>query len=170
MINEKMQDAINEQINAEIFSAYLYLSMSAWFEANAMGGFANWMRVQYQEEMAHAMRFFTFVNDRGGRVILKAIDAPKTEWGSVIEIFEETLEHERHVTALIHKLVDLSIELGDHATNQMLQWFVEEQVEEEASAETLLDELRLIGDAKSGLFMMNRELGQRTFTAPAAEE
>lgn len=167
MINEKMQDAINEQINAEIYSAYLYLSMSAWFEANAMAGFANWMRVQYQEEMAHAMRLYDFINDRGGRVILKAIDGPKTEWNSVVEIFEETLEHERHVTALIHKLVDLSIELSDHATNQMLQWFVEEQVEEESTAETLLDELRLIGDAKSGLFMMNRELAQRTFVPPA---
>lgn len=170
MINEKMQNAINDQINAEIYSAYLYLSMSAYFEANALHGFANWMRVQYQEEIAHAMRLYNFINDRGGRVILKAIDAPQTDWNSVLEVFEQTLEHERHVSALIHGLVDLAMELNDHATNQMLQWFVEEQVEEESSAETLLDELRLVGDNKSGLFMLNRELAQRVYTPPPAEE
>ncbi|MBN2083317.1 ferritin [bacterium] len=167
MLEKKMQKALNEQINAEIYSAYMYLSMSAWFESNALSGFANWMRVQYEEEMFHAMKFYNFVHDRGGQVLLKAIDGPPTEWKSVIDVFEATLQHERHVSALIHKLVDLSTELKDHATNQMLQWFVEEQVEEEANAEQILDELKLIGDAKSGLFMLNRELSQRTFTPPA---
>ena len=169
MINEKMQDAINEQINAEMYSAYLYLSMSAYFESEGLSGFANWMRVQYDEEVFHAMKFFNYVAERGGRVTLKAIDAPQAEWKSVIDVFENTLEHERHVTSLINNLVDLSIELKDHATNQMLQWFVEEQVEEESTAETILDELKLIGEAKSGLFMMNRELAQRTFSPPAGE-
>jgi len=169
MLEKKMQKALNEQINAEIYSAYMYLSMSAWFESHALSGFANWMRVQYEEEMFHAMKFYNFVHDRGGKVTLKAIEAPPTEWKSVLDVFDATLTHERHVSALIHKLVDLSIELKDHATNQMLQWFVEEQVEEEASAETILDELKLIGEARSGLFMMNRELSQRSFTPPAAE-
>jgi ferritin len=108
--------------------------------------------------------------DRGGRVKLLPIEAPPTNWDSPVQVFEETLKHERHVTSLIHKLVDLSVELKDHATNQMLQWFVEEQVEEEATAETILDELKLIGDAKSGLFLMNRELGQRQAPAAAAGE
>jgi len=167
MIDAKMQKAINKQINAEIYSAYLYLSMSAYFEAESLTGFAQWMRVQYEEELAHALRFYQHMVDRGGRIKLLPIEAPPTDWQSPIDIFEETLKHERHVTSLIHKLVDLSVELKDHATNQMLQWFVAEQVEEEATAETILDELKLIGDAKSGLFLMNRELAQRQAAAPA---
>jgi len=167
MLNEKMQDAINEQINAEMYSAYLYLSMSAYFESEGLSGFAKWMRVQYDEEVFHAMKFFDYISERGGRVHLKAIEMPKHEWNSVIDVFTETLNHERHVSSLINNLVDLSIELKDHATNQMLQWFVEEQVEEESTAETILDELKLIGEAKSGLFMMNREMSQRSFTPPA---
>ena len=169
MIGERLTKELNEQIKHETFSAYLYLSMEAYFEANALGGFANWMRIQYQEEMSHALKIFDFINERGGQVHLTAIDAPATEWGSPVEVFEVTLEHEREVSASIHRLVDLAIEISDHATNQMLQWFVEEQVEEEATAEQILDELRLIGDARSGLFMLNRELGQRTFVDETKE-
>lgn len=167
MISAKMQDAINEQINAEMASAYLYLSMASYFESKSLSGFANWMRIQYEEEMFHAFKFFDYVVERGGRVILKPLEAPDSEWESPIQVFEATLEHERLVTSLINNLVDLAMELKDHATNQMLQWFVEEQVEEEAAVETILDELGLIGEAKSGLFMLNREMAQRTFTPPA---
>jgi ferritin len=170
MLKEKVQDALNEQINAELYSAYLYLSMSAYFESANLSGFANWMRVQYQEEFEHAMRFYNYICDRGGRVFLKQIDAPKTEWASNVEVFENTLNHERHVSELIHKLVDLAREERDHATENMLAWFVEEQVEEEATAEKLLDEIRMIGDARSGLFMMDRELGQRSYTPPPGDE
>jgi ferritin len=169
MLSKKMQDALNEQINAELYSAYIYLSMSAYFEDANLSGFANWMRAQYQEEVAHAMRFYNYVHDRGGRVLLKEIAAPQTEWKSPVDVYEHTLEHERHVSALIHKLVDLANEENDHATHQMLQWFVEEQVEEEATAEQVLEELRLIGDNKGGLFMMNREMAQRQFAADAEE-
>jgi len=169
MIDSRMQDALNKQINAEIYSAYLYLSMAAYFEANAMGGFATWMRAQYQEEMAHALKLYDYVNTRGGRVVLAMVDAPPAEWDSAVDVFEVTAEHERSVSTMIHSLVDLALELKDHATHQMLQWFVEEQVEEEASADQILDELKLIGDAKSGLFMMNRELGQRVFVDTSKE-
>lgn len=169
MIEKKMQDALNEQVNAEIYSAYLYLSMAAYFEANSLSGFAGWMRVQYQEEMSHALKLYDYVNERGGRVQLAAIDEPPAEWKSPVDVFQETLEHERLVSSLIHKLVDLAIELGDHATNQMLQWFVGEQVEEEATAEQILDEIKLIGDARSGIFMLNRELGQRAFVDATKE-
>jgi ferritin len=169
MIDPKMQDALNKQINAEIYSAYLYLSMAAYFEANTLSGFASWMRVQYQEEMSHALKLYDYLNERGGRVQLAAIDEPPAEWKSPVEVFQVTLEHERLVSSLIHKLVDLAIELSDHATNQMLQWFVGEQVEEEANAEQILDEINLIGDARSGLFMLNRELGQRVFVDATKE-
>jgi ferritin len=169
MIDPKMQDALNKQINAEIYSAYLYLSMAAYFEANTLSGFASWMRVQYQEEMSHALKFYDYVNERGGRVQLAAIDEPPAEWKSPVDVFQVTLEHERLVSSLIHKLVDLAVELSDHATNQMLQWFVGEQVEEEATAEQILDEINLVGDARSGLFMLNRELGQRVFVDATKE-
>jgi len=169
MIDPKMQDALNKQINAEIYSAYLYLSMAAYFEANTLSGFASWMRVQYQEEMSHALKLYDYVNERGGRVQLAAIDEPPAEWKSPVDVFKVTLEHERLVSSLIHKLVDLAIELSDHATNQMLQWFVGEQVEEEATAEQILDEINLVGDARSGLFMLNRELGQRVFVDATKE-
>jgi len=169
MLKQDVQDAINDQINAEIYSAFIYLSMETYFESISLGGFANWMHVQYQEELSHAERFMHYVYDRGGRVELKAIEAPPISWDSPVAVFEHTLEHERYVSSRIHQLVDLAREYKDHATENMLQWFVEEQVEEEASAEKLLDEVKLIGDAKSGLFMLDRELGRRTFTPPATE-
>ncbi|HPA44778.1 MAG TPA: ferritin [bacterium] len=170
MIDKKMQNAINDQINAEMFSAYLYLSMSAYFENTSLRGFANWMRVQAQEEMVHAMKFFDYVIERGGRAVLKAIEAPADEWASPVAAFEAAYEHEQKVTARINKLVDIAVELRDHATNAFLQWFVTEQVEEEASASEIVDKLKLIGEARGGLFMMDRELAARVFTPPAASE
>ncbi|HPO09883.1 MAG TPA: ferritin [bacterium] len=170
MIDKKMQDAINDQINAELFSAYLYLSMSGHFENVSLRGFANWMRVQAQEEMVHAMKMFDFVIERGGRAILKAVDAPANEWASPVAVFEAAYEHEQKVTARINKLVDIAVELRDHACNTFLQWFVTEQVEEESTASQIVDQLKMIGDARSGLFMMDRELATRVFVPPAAPQ
>ena len=167
MLSEKMQEALNGQLNAELYSSYLYLSMAAYFQEINLGGFANWMRVQAQEELTHAMKFYNFINGRGGRVLLKSIEGPPTEWKSVLNVFEATLEHEIKVTGLINELVELAMDEHDHATNIFLQWFVSEQVEEEDSANDVIQKLKLMGDARGGLFMLDRELGQRTFTPPA---
>jgi ferritin len=167
MIGEKMQDALNGQLNAELYSSYLYVSMSAYFQNINLGGFANWMRVQAQEELVHAMKFFDFVNERGGRVILKPIEGPPTDWESPLDVFEAAYKHEQKVTGLINDLVDLALAERDHATNIFLQWFVTEQVEEEDSANAVIQKLKLMGDAKGGLFMIDQELGQRIFTPPA---
>ena len=170
MIKEKIKDAINKQINAEMYSAYLYLSMSAYFESINLKGFANWMKAQVQEEMVHAMKFYDYINERGGRVLLTAIDAPPTQWDSSLAVFEYTYKHEQRVTGLINGLVDLAISEKDHATNNFLQWFVAEQVEEESSADAVVQKLKIAGDRSGGLFMLDRELGQRVFTPPAAEK
>lgn len=161
MLSEKMLNELNEQINAELYSAYLYLSMSAWFEDENLPGFAAWMRMQAQEESAHAMRFFAYITERGGRVKLGAIDAPPAEWKSPEAAFENVLEHERKVTSLIHKLVELARGENDYATDAMLQWFVNEQVEEEATAEDILQKLRRLKDSPQGLFMLDATLGER---------
>jgi ferritin len=168
MIDEKMQEALNKQLNAELYSSYLYLSMSAYFQSVNLAGFANWMRVQAQEELAHALKFYDYVNERGGRVVLQPVDEPPSEWDSPLAVFEHVYEHEQKVTGLINKLVDLAVEARDHATNNFLQWFVSEQVEEEASADEVVQKLKLVGDAPGGLFMVDRELAQRVFVAPAA--
>ncbi|MGD8237137.1 MAG: ferritin [Armatimonadota bacterium] len=169
MIDPKMQDAINGQINAELYSSYLYLAMSAYFEDKSLGGFANWMRVQAQEEDMHAMKLYTYLAERGGRVLLKAIEEPPSEWDSPLAVFEATYEHEQKVTSLINALVDLARELSDHATESFLRWFVDEQVEEEQSADDIVQKLRLMEGFKGGLFMLDRELGQRVFTPPPAD-
>ena len=169
MLSEKMQNAINKQINAEIYSAYLYLSMSAYFESINLEGFANWMRMQAQEEMVHAMKFYDYVNERGSRVVLQTVEGPPTEWDSALAVFEHTYEHEQNVTGMINNLVNLAIEEKDHATNSFLQWFVDEQVEEEASADKVLQQLKLTGDAPGALFMIDRELGARVFTMPTKQ-
>jgi ferritin len=166
MLSKKMQEALNGQINAEMYSSYLYLSMEAYFESISLNGFANWMRVQTQEELTHAMKFYGFINERGGRVALAAIDAPPGEWDSPLAVFEAVYEHEQKVTGLINDLVDLSQSERDHATYNFLQWFVAEQVEEEDNASTLVDEIKLVSDSQGGLFLLDRELGQRTFTMP----
>ena len=134
-----------------------------------MGGFANWMRVQAQEEDSHAMKFYNFINERGGRVLLTPIDGPPTEWDSPLATFEAVLEHEQKVTSLINELVELALAEHDHATNIFLQWFVSEQVEEEDSVNDVIQQIKMVGGAEGGLFMLDRELGQRTFTAPAEE-
>jgi len=169
MISKKMEKALNGQVNAELYSSYLYLSMESWFKTKNLNGFANWMRVQAQEEMSHAMKIYDFIDERGGRIVLKAIDGPPTEWGSPLAVFEDVYEHEQKVTGLINDLVDLSIKEKDHATNGFLQWFVSEQVEEEASADAAVQQLRMVESAPGGMFMLDRELGQRVFTPPAAE-
>ncbi len=169
MLSKKMQDALNDQINAEYFSSYLYLSMAAHCEAINLQGFAHWMRIQTQEEMTHAMKFFEFVLDRGGRVQLKAIEGPPSSWPSPVAVFEATLEHERLITGRINKLVDLAIAESDHAANAFLQWFVNEQVEEEKVADSILQKLKLVQDAPGGLFMLDSELAQRSAAASAAE-
>ena len=169
MLNPKIEEAFNKQINAEMFSGYLYLSMSAYFESSNLKGMANWMRVQAQEEMSHAMRFYDFIHERGGSVAFTTLDGPKTQWDSPVSVFEDALAHERKVTAMINGLVDLAIEEKDHAANAFLQWFVTEQMEEEATADEVLGKLRLAGEHGMGRFMMDAELGKRVFNLASAE-
>jgi len=169
MISKKMEEALNEQVNAELYSAYLYLSMESYFKSENLNGFANWMRVQTQEEVAHATKIYDFINERGGRVTLKAIEGPQTEWDSALAVFKAAYEHEQKVTGLINDLVDLAIKEKDHATNSFLQWFVNEQVEEESSADEIVQQLKMMENAPGGMFMLDRESGQRVFTPPATE-
>ena len=166
MINKRVEEAFNIQINAELYSAYLYLSMAAYFEAQNLPGFANWMRVQFQEEQFHAFRMFDFVNERGGRVILTKIDGPKVEWENVVDVYEEVLAHEQHVTSLINNIMDIAIDERDHATKSFLNWFIDEQVEEESAAEAIISELKLIDGKGNGILMMDREFRARVFTPP----
>jgi ferritin len=161
MLTEKMQTELNGQLNAELYSAYLYLSMNAYFKSVNLDGFANWMYYQAQEELEHSMKFYDFIIQRGGMVQLQQIAAPPTEWDSPLAVFEATLEHEQKVTGLINNLVDVAHEERDHATNIFLQWFVSEQVEEEENVGGVLEQLKLMGDAKGGLFMIDRELAKR---------
>ncbi|MCK4663810.1 MAG: ferritin [Bacteroidales bacterium] len=163
MLNKRVHEELNKQINAEYWSAYLYLSMSAYFENKNLSGFANWMRIQYQEEISHSLKLFDYVNERGGKVELRPIEAVETDWKDEIDVFEETLKHEQKVTGLINNLVDVAIEEKDHATNNMLQWFVSEQVEEEANVDEILQQLKMLDGNKHGLLMLDRELKQRTF-------
>ena len=161
MLSKKLQDAMNEQIKNELYSAYLYLSMSAYCEAANLPGLAHWMRMQAQEEEAHAMKFYDFIYERGGRVVLQAIDQPPVEFPSPLAVFEQTLEHEQKVTAMIHDLYTLAVEEKDYASQAFLQWFVTEQVEEEDSASQILETLKMIGDKGHALLMLDRELGGR---------
>jgi len=164
MLKKTMEKALNKQINAELWSAYLYLSMSSYLESVSLSGFANWMIMQSQEEVNHAMRIYNYVIERGGRVILDPIDKVETSWDSPLEVFQETYKHEQKVTSLIENLVDIAEKEKDRATLNMLQWFIDEQVEEEASADEIVQKLNLIGDQGSGLFMLDNELGQRVFS------
>ena len=160
-LKDKVLSAINQQINEEIYSSYLYLSMSAYFESINLRGFAHWMRVQSREETAHAMRFFDYIVEAGGTVALKPIAGPKTKWDSPLQVFEESCGHEAKITKLIYDLVGLSMEEKDYATNQMLQWFVAEQVEEEANPREILEKLKMIGSSNSGLLYLDKELKKR---------
>jgi ferritin len=161
MLKAKIQKALNAQMNFEMSSSYLYLAMAAYFESQNLSGFAHWMKLQSGEEYGHAMKIYGYINQRNGRISLTKIDAPKSEWKGAIEVFAETLKHEQSVTTEIDKLVDLATIEKDHATNAFLQWFVTEQVEEEATALTILDKIKLVGDNKSGLFFLDREMGMR---------
>lgn len=166
MLTKKMEKALNDQVNAELFSSYLYLAMSAWFVRKNLPGFAHWMYVQTQEEAAHAMLFFNYINERGGNAELKAIAKPELDWNDPIKVFEAVLKHEQMVTGLINNLVDVAITEKDHATNNKLQWFVAEQVEEEANATEILEQLKIVEGKGQGLLLLDRELKTRVFVNP----
>lgn len=167
MLKKSIEEAINNQINAEFWSGYLYLSMSMHFEAAGRPGVANWFKTQFQEELAHAQIFMNYVNQRGGRVVLRPIAEVPTEWKNEADAFEATLAHEQKVTALINDLFALAEKEHDYATREKLNWFVSEQVEEEETARQLLDTYRLIGENGNGLYQLDRELASRTFNTPS---
>jgi ferritin len=169
MIGKKMEEALNGQLNAELYSAYLYLSMAAYFESANLPAFANWMRVQNQEEQFHAMKFYDYIIERGGRVTLGPIEVPPSNWDSPLAVFEATLKHEQKVTSLINELVYLAREQKDNASEIFLQWFVHEQVEEEDNVGSVLGQLKRIKDSPQALYMMDKEMGQRIFTPPTTE-
>ena len=164
MLGENMQVALNNQLNAEAYSGYLYLSMASYFESLGLLGFANWMYMQAREEFYHTSKFYRFILDRGGRALLKPIEGPPTEWASPLAAFEDAYVHEQKVTSLINGLVDLAIKDSDHATNTFLQWFVTEQVEEESSVEAVIQQLKLTSDSGSGLFMVDKDLATRVIS------
>lgn len=171
MISKKMVESLNGQVNAEMYSAYLYLSMSAWAESKDLAGIAHWLSVQAQEEMIHAMKLYRYVNDVGERVVLKAIAKPPAEWKSVTDVFKEVLAHEKKVTGLINALVNQAKKEKDNASEIFLQWFVTEQIEEEQSANEILARLKMVGEKGQALFMMDSQLGARVapVSAPAAD-
>jgi ferritin len=168
MISANMEKALNDQINAEMFSAYLYLAMVAYFKDKNLNGFANWMTVQNQEETFHSMKLFNYLSERGGRVTLETIEKPQFEWESPLAAMEAARQHEAYITGRINDLMNLAIEEKDHATANFLGWFVEEQVEEEDSVNEVVQKLRLLGSDGGGLFMMDRDMATRVFTPPVA--
>ncbi len=161
MISDKMEKALNDQIKEEYFSSYLYLAMSAHLKAVNLDGFAHWMKIQSQEEMTHALKLFDYVNEQQGKIVLEGIGKPPSEWNAPLTIFEEAYKHEQKISGLINRLVDLAIAEKDHATAGFLQWFVKEQVEEEATAADIVHKLKMVGDSNQGLFMIDRFLGER---------
>ncbi|NOR60841.1 MAG: ferritin [Methanosarcinales archaeon] len=166
MLSENMTDALNNQLNKEIYSAYLYMSMSAYSSYSGLKGFANWFMVQYQEEMAHAMKIYDYIDSQGQQVKLMAINQPPAEFESSLDMFEKTLKHEQFVTKSINDLVDIAISEKDHATNIFLQWFVTEQIEEEGNDNDIISRLRIVGEDGNGLLMVDKELSARVFTPP----
>lgn len=170
MISKKLEKAINEQINRELYSEYLYISIQAWFTHENLDGFATWMDVQGKEERFHAMKFFNYLLERGGKVELLAIKKPDVNFGTPLKAFKMALEHEKFISKSINELMDIAIAENDHAARSFLQWYVDEQVEEEASAEKIVQKLQMVGDNPHGLFMMDAELGKRVFVAPAAAQ
>lgn len=166
MINEKLEKAFNDQINKELYSEYLYLSMQAYFERLNLKGFVNWMSVQVQEEHAHALGMFDYLNQRGGNVQLETIDKPETDWESPLAVFEQVLEHEEYVTSRINALMDVAEETKDRAAMSFLNWYLKEQVEEEDNVGNVLATLKLIGDDKKALLMLDKDLATRTFVQP----
>ena len=165
-MKKKMEKAFNKQVNAELYSSYLYLSMESYFQSISLTGFAKWMRGQVQEEMFHGIKIYDYIHERGGKAQFEAIDKPESDWESPLVAFEHILAHEKKVTQLINDLIDTSLEVRDHAAKAFLDWFIIEQVEEEATVGEIVDRLRLIGDDRSGLFMLDSELSKRVFTIP----
>lgn len=163
MVSTKLESAINNQINAELWSAYLYLSMSAHFANKGLPGFANWFNVQFHEEQDHALKFMNYLISKGNKIELQPIKEVDTSWDSLLKAFEVTLHHERVVTSLINELVSVARSENDYASENMLQWFVSEQVEEEETAQSMIDALKLIGDNGFGVYTMDKELGQRKY-------
>ncbi|MBK7107232.1 MAG: ferritin [Ignavibacteriae bacterium] len=161
MVSNKIESALNDQLNKEMFSSYLYLSMAAYFENKNLAGMSNWMKMQSQEEYLHAMKFYDFILRLGGKVKLGTLEAPQIEWNSPREVFENSLKHERFISDSIHKLFDLAIAESHHPTKSFLQWFVDEQVEEESTVLQIVENFNLIGEDKGALFMLDRELGSR---------
>ena len=168
MLKKKIQTAFNKQLNAEVYSAYLYWSMSAHFESLNLKGFASWMRIQALEEMTHAEKFFNFINERDGRVTLTQIESPKTEWNSTPEVFQDAYAHEQKITGMINELSNLAASSKDHAAHNFLEWFVAEQVEEENTVRTIVDQLKLVGDNGVGQFILDGQLAQRTAVSAVA--
>ena len=168
MLSQSIQDAINEQVKNEFYSAYFYLSMSAFFESKGLPGFAKWMRVQYDEEVVHALKLFDFITDRGGRPVLFGIEQPPGDFQTPLDVFQRALAHEQKVTALINNLYALALKENDYATQVLLQWFISEQVEEEKSATLIVDQLQLAGDSGSALLLLDRALGARQAAGVAA--
>ncbi len=167
MLKKEMNKAINRQINEELFSAYLYLAMAGYFEDKNLPGFANWMRIQFQEEQFHALKMFDYVNERGGSVVLEAIDKPEADFDNVIEVFEATLAHEKHITGEIEKLMELAVDIKDYASQSFLSWYIDEQVEEEATAEEILNQLKMFDGKGQALLMFDRQFAARSFVPPA---
>lgn len=167
MVSKAIEKAINEQIGQEFSSAYVYLSMSAFFEKQSLPGFAQWARLQAQEEVVHGMRLFDYMNDRGGKVQLHAVEEPPADFKSPLEVFEQALKQERHVTKLIHDLYELAVAEKDHATQVALQWFINEQVEEEKTGSEVVERLRMVGDNLTGLLLLDSEMGKRPGEAQA---
>ncbi|WP_372796156.1 ferritin [Pontiella sp.] len=166
MISTKMQAELNEQVNKEFYSAYMYLAMSAYCNTIGLPGFAHWMRMQYEEESMHVTKMYDYILGQGGEIHLKTIEEPAKEYGTPLQVFEKTLEHERYVTSLIHKLMDLAVQEKDYATQTFLQWYVTEQVEEESNVNDILAPLRMVGEDKGGLMMIDQQLGGRAAPAP----
>ncbi|HQN20125.1 MAG TPA: ferritin [Syntrophobacteraceae bacterium] len=170
MISKTLKKTINKQINKELFSEYLYISMQAWFANENLDGMASWMKAQSKEEHFHAMKFFDYLIERGGKVELMAIEKPEVDFGNPLKAFKAALEHEQFVTKSINNLMDIAISENDHASRGFLQWYVDEQVEEEASVDRIVSQLEMIGDNMHGILMLDRELSSRTFTPPEAGE
>lgn len=170
MLSQSLQDALNEQVKNEFYSAHVYLSMESWFDAQALPGFAKWMRVQYQEELTHGLKIFDFINDRDGRALVHGFDTPPSDWKSPLNVFENSYAHEQKVTAMINNLYALAVKENDYPTIVLLQWFINEQVEEEKNAKLIVDQLRMAGDNPTALLLLDREMGARTPEAQGAAD
>lgn len=167
MLNKEIEKLLVDQVNFEILSAYLYLSMGTYADSIDVPGFANWFKVQWEEEIFHSQKLANYVTERGGRVILEAIEKPKSDWNSLLDTFQDALSHEEKVTARINNIMTKAVELKDHATISFLNWFIDEQVEEEGNVDAIIKKLKMLGNSGHGLFMLDKEFAARTFVPPA---